>query len=148
MAGMSDFLENATIDHILRRTAYTQPNDVFVALFTDATTDAGGGTEVTGGSYARVTLSTLLATGNFSGTSGGSATAVSSGTDGTVTNKVAVTFPAPTANWGTVTNFAIYDAITGGNMLFHAALTASKTVNNGDDAPAFAIDALSVQIDD
>ena len=147
MAGMSDFLENAIIDHILRRTAYTQPNDVFVALFTAAPDDTGGGTEVTGGSYARVSLSTLLATGNFSGTSGGSATAVSSGTDGTVTNKVAVTFPSPTANWGTVTNFAIFDALTTGNMLFHAALGASKTVNNGDDAPSSAIDALTVQID-
>lgn len=148
MSAMTNFLENALIDHVLRGTPYTAPGTVYFALFTDATADDGSGTEVSGGSYARVGLSTVLATGNFSGTSGGSPTAVSSGTDGTTTNKVAVTFPSPTANWGTVTNVAIFDASSGGNMLFHGTLGASKIVNNGDDAPEFEIDAFSLQIDD
>ena len=53
MAEFTDFLENKIIDHMLRNQAYTPPTTVYVALFTTATTDAGGGTEVSGGAYAR-----------------------------------------------------------------------------------------------
>jgi hypothetical protein len=66
---------------------------------------------------------------------------------GTTSNKATITFPAPTANWGSITHFALYDASTAGNMLFCAALTTSKTVNNGDAAPSFVVDALTVQVD-
>ena len=60
---------------------------------------------------------------------------------------VNITFPAPTASWGVVTYMAVYDASTAGNLLFYAALTASKTINNGDAAPSFAAAALTLQID-
>ena len=59
----------------------------------------------------------------------------------------AITFPAPTASWGVVTGTGIFDAATGGNMLFYGALTISKTINNGDAAPVFSAAALSFQID-
>lgn len=106
---------------------------IYIALFTSATTDAGGGTEVTGGSYARVALA--ASDSNWTG---------ASATDGVAGNAVAITFPAPTANWGSITHFAVMDRATGGNMLHHAALTTAKTVNNGDAAPSFAIGALTI----
>ena len=57
MAGsFSDYLENALLDHVLGTTSYSQPT-IYVALYTTAPTDAGGGTEVSGGSYARVAVS-------------------------------------------------------------------------------------------
>ena len=146
MAGMSDFLENKLIDYVLRGQAYVAPTTVYVGLLTVAAADAGGGTEVTGGSYARVAVASSLA--NWAGTQAAASTVASSGTGGTTSNNGAITLPAPTADWGSVVSMAVYDADTAGNLLFHAALTIPKTVNNGDAAPTFAAAALTVQIDD
>ena len=142
MSAMSDYLENKLIDHIFRGQTFTAPTNLYVALYTAAPADAGGGTEVTGGSYARVTVACSLA--NWAGTQSAGSTTASSGTGGVTSNNAAITFPTPTANWGTVTHFGIFDASSGGNLLFHGALTASKTVNNGDPAPSFT--AASLQL--
>ena len=143
MSAMSDYLENKLIDHIFRGTSFTAPTTLYVALFTAAPSDSGGGTEVSGGSYARVSV-TCNGT-NWANTQA-SGTGVSSGTGGQTSNSSAIAFPAPTASWGTVTHFGIFDASTGGNLLFQAALTASKTVNNGDPAPQFNAAALTVTL--
>lgn len=155
MAAMSDFLENKLIDWFFRAQAIgitgasaaggTGPTNLYIGLLTAAPSDTGGGTEVTGGSYARVTYASSLA--NWAGTQAAASTTASTGTGGTTSNNTAITFPAPTANWGTITHFGIYDASSAGNLLFWGALTASKTVNNGDAAPSFAAAALSIQID-
>lgn len=121
MAALSDHLEAALLNHVLRATAYTSPATVHLALFTTATTDAGGGTEVTGGSYARQAVT-------FGAPSAGAAA-----------NTVAVSFTLMPA--ATVTHAAIMDASTAGNMLFHGPLTASKTVGSGDTL-TFAIGDL------
>jgi hypothetical protein len=140
MSAMSDYLENKLIDLTLRGQAFTAPATLYFGLHTGATTDAGGGTEVTGGSYARVAVTASLA--NFAGTQAAASTTASSGTGGVTSNNGSITFPAPTANWGTVTHWSVWDASTSGNMLFHGALTTSKTINNGDAAPSFAAAAL------
>lgn len=155
MAAMSDFLENKLIDWLFRGQAIgitgasaaagTGPTNLYVGLLTAAPSDTGGGTEVTGGSYARVNVASTLA--NWAGTQAAASTVASSGTGGTTSNNNAITFPAPTANWGTITHFGIYDASSAGNLLMWGALSASKTVNNGDAAPAFSAAALSFQID-
>jgi hypothetical protein len=145
MAGKSDYLENKFIDWLLRGQTFTAPTNVYIGLYTAAPTDAGGGTEVTGGSYARVTVASSLA--NWAGTQSAGSTTASSGTGGQTSNNGAITFPSPTGNWGTVTHFGIFDASTSGNLLYWAALTASKTVNNGDAAPSFAIAALTITED-
>lgn len=145
MAAMSDYLENKLIDHIFKATAYTAPAGLYFGLLTGAPSDTGGGTEVSGGSYARVNLAPS-ATANWRATQGGN-TGPSSGTTGTTSNGAAITFPAPTGNWGSITHFGIYDASTSGNLLFWGALTIAKTVNNGDAAPTFAIDAFTLQLD-
>lgn len=155
MAAMSDFLENKLIDWFFRGQAIgvtgasagagSGPTNLYYALLTAAPSDTGGGTEVTGGSYARVTVP--CTTTNFDNTNQLNTTAVSTGTTGTTRNSTAITFPAPTANWGVVSHFAIYDATSGGNLLFWGALTVSKTINNGDAAPSFAVNAFSLQID-
>ena len=102
-----------------------------IHLYTAAPGETGGGTEVSGGSYAAQSLNPLDA--NW--------TAASS-TDGLTDNASAITFPSPTANWGVVTHVAIKDQAA--NFLLYGALTASKTVNNGDAAPNFPIGALDV----
>lgn len=119
-------------------------NTLYVGLYTVAPTDAAGGTEVTGGSYARVAIGSTLA--NWAGTQSTASTTASTGATGKTSNNAAITFPAPTADWNTVVAYGIFDALTGGNLLVWDTLTASRTVLNGDPAPLFAIAALSVTI--
>lgn len=133
MAGFSDFLENELLDHVFGNAAYSAPATVYVALFTAAPNDAGGGTEVSGGSYARKAV-TNNAT-NWPAASGG---AKANGTD--------IVFVTATASWGTVTHFAIFDAATSGNMLGWGALAASKAIGNGDTAQ-FATGELDITLD-
>lgn len=115
MAGSkSDYLEDKLLDHVLKNTAYTSPTTVYVGLYTVAPSDAGGGTEVSGNNYARKSVT-------FSSASGG-ATA----------NSADVTFDTPSASWGTVVAFGIFDQLTTGNLLYWGDLTANKTINSGD----------------
>lgn len=145
MSAFTDYTENKLIDWLFRGQAFTPPATMYVALFTANPTDTGGGTEVSGGSYARVAVTSALA--NWAGTQSAGSTVASSGTNGTTSNNGTVTFPAPTANWGVITGFGIFDAASSGNLLIYGALTISKTVNNGDAAPSFAAGALTFQID-
>ena len=124
---MSNYLENALINATLRNTTYTSPSVVYAGLFTSDPTDAGSGTEVTGGSYARKAMT-------FGAPS-----------DGASVNSGAVEFDQATGDWGTITHFAIFDALTTGNMLYHGALTASKTIETGD-VFKFATSSVSVTL--
>lgn len=145
MSAFSDYLENSLIDWILRgQTAPALGASLHVGLFTAAPTDAGGGTEVTGGAYARVAVSRALA--SWAGTQAAGSTTASTGTGGATSNNAAITFPAPTAAWGSIVGMGIFDAATGGNLLFYAALAQAKTVNNGDAAPAFNPAQLTITL--
>jgi hypothetical protein len=141
MSQMSDYLENKLIDHVFRATSFTMPSALYVALFTAAPSDSGGGTEVTGGSYARVNLAPSVS--NWKSTNG-TTSGASSGTGGQTSNASIITYPVPSANWGTITHFAIFDAVTTGNMLLWGSLTTPKTVNNGDGAPTWPVDQLAI----
>ena len=114
MAEFSNYLENKILDHVLKNVSYTSPTTAYVGLFTSDPTDAGTGTEVSGGSYARQALSVTTASG------------------GITTSSADITFPQATANWGTISHIGILDALTSGNLLMHTPLTTSKTIENGD----------------
>lgn len=141
MANITNSLENSLIDFLFRAQTLTPPASLFFALFTAAPSDAGGGTEVAGGSYARVGVTRSLA--NFAGTQSAGSTTASSGTGGATSNNGTITFPAPTANWGVVTHMGVFDASTAGTLWVWGALTVSKTINNGDPAPSFAAGAFT-----
>ena len=145
MAAMTDYLENKLIDFLFRAQTFVPPATLYIALFTVSPTDASGGTEVTGGNYARVPITNALA--NWAGTQGAATTAVSSGTSGLTSNNGAITFGVPSAAWGSVVSVAIMDASSAGNMWFEGALTAPKTVNNGDPAPVFNAATMTLTID-
>jgi len=122
MAGSkSDFLELELLDHVLGNAAYTAPATVYIALYTVAPTDAGGGTEVSGGAYARKDMAN-------------NATNWPAAAAGEKSNGTVITFVTATANWGTIVAFGIFDAVSGGNLLYWGDLTVSKAVNNGDTA--------------
>lgn len=145
MAAMTDYLENKLIDQIFRAQAFVFPATFYIGLLTAAPTDATAGTEVTGGAYARSAVTNGLTA--WAGTQAAASVVASTGATGTTSNNAAVAFAAPTVAWGVVTHIAIWDALTVGNMLFYSALAVPKTINAGDAAPAFAIGALTIQID-
>jgi hypothetical protein len=127
MAEMSNYLEDALINATLRNTSYTSPSVVYLGLYTSDPTDADTGTEVSGGSYARQAI-TFGAPSN-----------------GVTTNTAAIEFPQATGSWGTVGWIGIEDAISGGNLLYHSPLDASKTIASGDIFK-IAIGSLSVTL--
>jgi len=110
---LSDTFETTTLKWLLTADAVTRPTAWYIGLFTVAPSDAGGGTEVSGGSYARKSVA-FTVSGNLA------------------TNSAAVEFDVATADWGTITSVAVFDAVSGGNMIAYATLTASKTIANGD----------------
>lgn len=138
MAGSkSDYLENKVLDHVLGGGDYTRPATVYVALYTAAPSDSGGGTEVSTGTwtnYARTAV-TNNATNFPAASSGlkGNGTAISMGT----------ATMSPTNSTVVVVAFGILDASTSGNLLFWGDLTTSKTINHNDPV-SFAINAIQI----
>ena len=127
MAEMSTYLENALINATLRNTSYTSPATVYMGLYTSDPTDANTGTEVSGGSYARVAVT------------------MGAPSDGVSTNSAAIEFPQASGSWGTVGWIGILDASSSGNLLYHTALDTSKTISSGDIFK-IAIGGLSVTL--
>lgn len=137
MAAFSDYYEAQILNDMFRTTARTRPAAIWIALYTAAPSDSGGGTEVTGGSYARVQVTQADANWNAPGAGAGAAL---------IDNVNAITFATATANWGTITHVGIFDASTAGNLLMWGALTASKVVNSGDTF-RFAAGDLDISLD-
>lgn len=130
MASLSDYLENAILDHITGQATYTAPT-VYVALLTGSYdgTDANFGSlvEVTGVGYLRQTVEFGAAA------------------SGQVANTAAVTFGPSGESWGQITALALYDQSSTGNLLFHGALLVPKTVGSGDSL-VIGIGSLTVTL--
>jgi hypothetical protein len=137
MGSAGDYLEQKILDLVFGATAYSIPGTVYIALFTAAPTDVdGSGTEVTGGSYVRLAVTNNKTTWtNASGT-----------TPTSLQNNIDFVFVTATANWGTVTHFAIYDAVSGGHELGWGALATSRVVNTGD-TPKFLAGSVVITLD-
>jgi hypothetical protein len=117
----SNYLENRVLDHVLKNTSFTQPANLYLALFKNtsgnAATNLEGGIltdEITGGAYARKLITFAAAA------------------SGTAASNLTVTFNTATATWGTITHVAIVDALTSGNVLFYGPVTTPKTIETGD----------------
>lgn len=110
---LTNTFETRVLEWLLTTGSATRPTAWYLGLFTGAPGEAGGGTELSGDAYVREAV-TFTVSGD------------------TATNSGAVEWPVATGNWGTITHVAIFDALTSGNMIAYAALTASKTINTGD----------------
>ena len=128
MTAATDYLENELLDHVLGTGAFTMPVAAYLGLFTAAPSDAGGGTEVAGNGYARQDV-----------TFGAAAS-------GTSSNTAQHTFTASGGNWGSITHFALFDALTVGNMLIWGALTTARPINDGESL-VLAIGDLDISLD-
>lgn len=126
MAEMSNYLENALVNHVLRNTGMTSPTTVYLSLHTADPGEAGGN-EVSGNGYAR------------------QACAFDAPSDGVTQNTSLESFTASGGNWGSITHIGIYDAVSAGNLLFYTPLDTSRTVNDGDTLE-FAAGAVTVTL--
>lgn len=125
MAALSNYLEAAWLDMLASGASFTPPA-TYVALYTSDPTDANSGTEVSGNGYARVQVNQDGSTSPYWNTP------VDDGGPQLIDNNGDITFPTATGDWGTVTHVGILDAATGGNLLFHGALSTSKSVTTDD----------------
>jgi len=121
----SDYLENKLLDHTLGSSAFSQPSNLYIGLSTGTFADANSGTELSGNGYSRkqVTFGTA--------------------SSGSITNSGAVEFDTATGTQGSISHFGIFDASSGGNLLFHGSFTSAKTIENGDQ---FKIPASSLTV--
>lgn len=125
MSALSNYLENALANLVLRNTAFTALANTYISLHTAAGTTEStadwAATELTAGAvnYARVTVA---------------AAGWSAPSDGMCSNLAEVAFASAGSAWGTVTHFGIWDSGTlgAGNLLFKDALAASRVIGNGD----------------
>jgi len=126
MAALANYSEKLLLDFLMTAGTATRPTAWYVALYTGAPNDGGGGTELSGDGYSRKSVTWAAAA-----TPGG-----------TTSNSNAPSFTASGGSWGTVTHLGIHDASSSGNLLWHGALTASKVIADGDslDFAAGSID--------
>jgi hypothetical protein len=131
MGSFTYYWENEILDHIFGKGSYTPPA-IYVGLSTaDPLDDASGSAEPSGNGYARV----QTAASDWNPASGGS-----------LDNANDITFAQATGNWGTITHFTLFDAVTGGNMLAHGALSQSKAID-GSDTAGFEAGDLDISLD-
>jgi len=116
MAALTDYLENALLDHVLRNTALASPTTVYLALFDASPTDTGaGGTEITGTGYSR------------------QAVTFAAPVDGATSNSNQINLTNASGGAWSVAAVGIMDANSGGNMLCYGTLTGgTRTVDDGD----------------
>lgn len=114
MAAFSNYAEDLLVNALLRGISFTAPATPYVALFVSDPGEGGAGIEVSGGAYTR------------------KAATFSAPSNGVTETTADLVFNQATADWGTVGYFAIFDASTAGNMLFHGALTTPKTIEIDD----------------
>jgi len=116
MAALSDYAEKLLLDWLMTTGSATRPTAWYVALYTAAPSDSGGGTEVSGNGYTRQAVTFAAA----------------STPGGTTSNTGSVTFTAAGGSWGSISHIGLHDASTSGNLLWHGAMTAAKTIADGD----------------
>jgi hypothetical protein len=130
MSALSNYSEKLILDWLMTNGSATRPTSWYVALYTAAPSDSGGGTEVSSGGYTRQSI-----------TFGAAATP-----GGTTSNTDVVNFTASGASFGIVTHLGIFDAASGGNLLWHGQLSVAIEVLDGD-ALEFGIGNLILTLD-
>jgi len=131
MGGFSDYWENEILEYIFDKGDLTPPM-IFVGLSAaDPADDGTALAEPSGDNYGRVQTSASDWNVAFGGA---------------LSNTDEIIFAMATGGWGTITHFALFDAVTGGNMLAYGSLGESKTIGSGDIAK-FAAGDLEVKLD-
>ncbi len=109
-AGATDTLEQQLLDHVLGLTPYAPPPLLYLALYTTAPGDDGaGGVEPSGNGYSRIAVPNDP--DHWPAAAGG-----------VKTHAHPITWPTPSAGWGTIRAVGVLDHPTAGTLLFHGAV--------------------------
>lgn len=110
------YADNNTLSLWLRAAPIAAPATVYCALFLVAPPNPGAApTEVAGNGYARQIITFGVPV------------------NGQCSNLADLLFPTDvTADWGTVVAFGVYDAPSGGNLLYYANLSSPRYVAVND----------------
>lgn len=141
MSKFSNYTETNIIETTLRGAPFPVPAGVYVALFTADPTDANvTANEVQVGAWPAYERKDCADGAAIS--TGWTATA-----NGVSSNAKVITFPANNGSGNvTLTHIGLYDAASGGNLLYHAPLVSSKTLLPGD-VISFGIGSITVTVD-
>lgn len=126
MPALPDTIENQLLDALFGVASYTVTTPIKVALVTANGTDSAAGTEVTGGSYARQSVT------------------FASASAGATSNTNTLTWSGMPA--ATVVGIEIYDSAGTPKRLAYGSLSVTKTVGAGDTFQ-IAIGDLDVTLD-
>lgn len=110
---LSNTFETRTLQWLFTADSVTRPTGWFLALYTVAPTDTGGGTECSGTGYARQSF-TLTVSGD------------------TASNVAAIEYATAGSSWGTIVAVGVFDALTSGNLIAYGNLTDAKAISTGD----------------
>jgi hypothetical protein len=138
MAGASNYLESARLNWLKGTTFPSSPANTYAALFTTAPTDdsGSGAVEVSGNAYARVAIAS----------SGWSAISGEGTSPGQISNSGTLNYPTPTGTgWGTVVAIGLYDASSGGNLLYWNTITSQAIAASA--SVSFAVGAVVITED-
>jgi hypothetical protein len=133
MASATTYLKTQLHNHMFRSGSFAKPANLYLALFTTKpASDGAGGVEVSAAPYARVDCGPLDAYWS------------EPDADGLASNLVEFTFARPTADWGTVVAWGVFDASTGGNLLLVEDLAETVTVTANSLSPVFPVGFLTI----
>lgn len=119
MSNLGDWLENQIINFYFRKDQggnFTRPNAIYVSLHTALPDESGSPSyEIAAAEYQRRLMV-------FSDPAG----------SGMSSNTSNISFPTAQSNWGTITHWALWDGISGGNMLMAGEADTTVVVNTND----------------
>ena len=130
MTALAPYAENAVLEHLFKNTALSVAN-AYIGYFNNSITDDSVPTEVSGNGYARIQIDNKMGTA----------------TNGSISNTTAISFNAASGgDHGTIVAIAIFDALSGGNMIAFGNLSSPRTISDGDQL-SIAVGNLTISLD-
>jgi hypothetical protein len=137
MANFSNYLENAIANWLNGDAMPAATGSLWVALYSSpGVVQNNAATNLIGFTTPRVEVSSWTVT---------TATGSSDSSDASITNAAEIVMTSNSNVAATASHFAVYDAASSGNLLFHGALSSSVAIALSDNVK-FAIGAITLTV--
>jgi hypothetical protein len=137
MANFSNYLENKIVGWLNGDALATITGSLYVALYSSpGVVQDNADTNLIGLTTPRVEVSNWTVT---------TATVSTDGSDASITNAAEIVMTSDSNVAATASHFAVYDAASSGNLLFHGALSSSVSIALGDTVK-FAANSITLTV--